>query len=303
MRQFDRVSKSILIVAASALTLAGCSQEEQASSDVAAGGAVSTEEAPAEMPATDAGGNSSELAPLAERAAIPVIMPSMAYIYDYGFSLPVAEIAPLQTRHADMCEALGPSQCMIVGMTTSGASEDEASGRLEMAVASDRARRFVSEMGALAEAFHGEQVSGNVTGEDLSKSLVDTEARLRARTELRDRLLEVLQTRHGTVAELVEAERNVAMIYEEIDQARSWMAEMQGRVSYSRVVMTYQSATPLAGDFLDPVRAALGSLGSILGITLAIAIVLGAVGGPIAGGIIAARWLRRRLGVKAVAEG
>ena len=303
MRQFFPNSKSMMIVAVSGLALAACSPEEQGSSETAAGNAVATEAAPADMAASDAEAASGELAPLAERAQIPVTLPSMAYVYDYGFSLPGAEIGPLQTRHADMCEALGPSQCMIVGMTASGNAEDEASGRLELAVASDRARGFVAELGTLAEAFHGEQVSGNITGEDLSKSMVDTQARLRARTELRDRLLEVLQTRRGTVAELVEAERSVAMINEEIDQARSWMAEMQGRVSYSRVVLTYESSTPMGGDFLAPVRGALGSLGSILGIMLAIAIVVGAIGLPIAGAIVGARWLRRRWVVKAVAEG
>jgi Domain of unknown function (DUF4349) len=114
--------------------------------------------------------------------------------------------------------------------------------------------------------------------------------------------MEVLQTRRGTVAELVEAERSVAAINEEIDQARSWMAEMEGRVSFSRVVLTYQSNTPVAADFLEPVRGALGSVGSILGIMLALVIVLGAVGLPIGAAVLGARWLRRRWAVKAVVE-
>ncbi|MFM6829184.1 MAG: DUF4349 domain-containing protein, partial [Novosphingobium sp.] len=37
----------------------------------------------------------------------------------------------------------------------------------------------------------GKEVASSISGEDLSKAIVDTEARLRARTLLRDRLMEV----------------------------------------------------------------------------------------------------------------
>ena len=140
-----------------------------------------------------------------------------------------------------------------------------------------------------------EQVSANIASEELSKSIVDTEARLAARTELRDRLLQVLKTRRGTVEELVEAERSVAQVNEEIDQARSWLKEMQGRVAYSKVTVNYETGTPVTGDFLAPVAGALGSLGTIFGYMLAILIIVGAVALPIGGMVWASRALGRRM--------
>ena len=192
---------------------------------------------------------------------IPVSLPRMAYAFEYGFRLPGSEINALQLRHADKCEALGPQRCMIVGMTASGSEQEDMTARLELAVASEGARSFVIDLASLAEAFGGEQISGNITGEDLSRSIIDTEAHLRSRIELRDRLMEVLQTRRGTVEELVEAERGVAAINAEIDQARSTVQEMRGRVNYSRVVLNYESTAAVGSSFLEPVGKAISSLG------------------------------------------
>ncbi len=144
----------------------------------------------------------------------------------------------------------------------------------------------------------GVQISAEIATEEVSKAIVDTEAQLRARTELRDRLMGVLRTRRGSLQELVAAERSVAEVNQEIDQARNWLREMQGRVAYSRVDVRYESGALVANDFLSPVRAAVGSLGSILGFLVAALIVLGAILGPIAGLV----WLGRRIGRKIVGE-
>lgn len=275
----------LALVTASILALAACSAEE----------------GPGQTQSAEQGAAPTKLdiaeAPLESEAAIPsapAILPRMAYVFENAFRLPGDEIAPLQARHADMCEALGPGQCMIVGMTASG-SEDQASGRLELAVEAGRARSFATELSSLAAAYRGEQVSAQITGEDLSKSLVDTEAHLRSRAELRDRLLEVLATRRGTVEELVEAERQVAAINQEIDQARSWIAEMQGRVNYARVVLNYESSTPAGSSFIEPVAGAFGSLESILGNLVALIVLLSGVLAPfVLAGLGIRHVLRRR---------
>jgi chromosome segregation ATPase len=131
------------------------------------------------------------------------------------------------------------------------------------------------------------------------KQLVDTEARLEARKQLRDRLQQVLRTRKGSVEELIEAERSVAAVNEEIDQARSWLKEMEGRVAYSRVTVHYETGTPVARDFLGPVSGALGSLGTIFGWIVALLILAAAVAVPAGGVWWAKRAIRRRLAAPA----
>lgn len=224
----------------------------------------------AEEAVADAGAPSSGVT----GGEIAVALPKIAYIYSYGFRLPANRIAPLQLAHADLCDAQGPATCRILDMRQSGMEGEYSSGSLTLAVAAPQARAFGAKLGQLAGEEDGTQVSSAISGEDLSKQIVDTEARIKARTILRDRLLEVLATRRGTVAELVEAERAVAQVNEEIDQAQSWLAEMRGRVDFSRVNVSYESGMPGTGSFASPVRQAISSVSGILGKMLAFAIVL-----------------------------
>jgi len=232
----------------------------------------------------------------ASRPDVAISIPRMAYVYDYGFRLEADRIADLQERHADMCQAAGPYVCQIVSQSHSGRIDDGyANGRLELAVIADQARNFGTRLGAAAESAGGEQVNTAITGEDLTKNMVDTEARLRSRIALRDRMMEVLRTRQGSVEELVEAERNVARINEEIDGARSWLDEMRQRVAFTRINIDYSTQAAPTSDFLGPVGTAVASIGSILGYLLAIMIVLGTVAIPVTASVYAVRWAKARL--------
>ena len=295
--------RSLLLVSAAgvALTLAACSEGESyetveavTTMDVAEEAAMEAEAPPA--PEADAASDES-----IATSEIPAAAPKIAYVYSYGFRVPREEIAPLQQRHADMCAELGPLTCQVRSMSQSGADDDYGYGELEISVAADRAREFGRELAAAAESEGGDQISSSIAGEDLSKQIVDTEARLRSREVLRDRLMEVLQTRKGSVQELVEAERGVAQVNEEIDQARSWLQEMRGRVAYSRVTVTYQSEGAGPGGFFEPIRKAIESIGPVAGnviggliLLLTIFLPLGLVGYGL--WLLVARLRRRKAG-------
>ena len=278
------IKKSIMVGGA-ILALAACSE----ASDSAYGDTAFESSVPADVSEIPA---DAEAIP--ELGDIPVNLPQLAYTYDYRWRLPSNEIGALQRRHASLCEQQGPTSCQILGMSKSGKEADNVSGILQMAVASRQARAFGALLEDEAQDAGAEQVAAEIASEELSKQLVDTEARLRARTELRDRLQEVLETRKGTVEELVEAERSVARVNEEIDQARSWLAQMEGRVAYSRVTVRYETGVPITNDFMTPVQGALGSLGSILGYLVALLILVGSVAVPIGGIIWGAKVARRR---------
>ena len=235
---------------------------------------------PAPIAPGDAQAESMEIPP-SSGSPVPVGMPQVAYTYAFGFRVPSDLIRPMQEKHADMCEAKGPQVCRIVSMNSGESEGDYAYGSLQLAIASEEARTFGKALTATSEGMKGELVSSSIQGEDLSKRIVDTEARLRARSVLRDRLMEVLRNRTGTVAELVEAERGVAQVNEEIDQARSWLNEMRGRVAYSTMTLEYEAGTRSEGGFVDPIRNAWGSLATIFGNLIAILMVLGLVILPI----------------------
>lgn len=227
--------------------------------------------------------------------AIPVSVPQIAYIYEFGFRIATGRMSALQERHVAMCENLGPQSCQVLEMNQSGGEGDYANGRLKMAVAADQARAFGAQLADAAISVDGEQVSSSIAGEDLSKQIVDTEARLRARSLLRDRLMEVLRSRQGTVAELVEAERGVAAVNEEIDQAQSWLAEMRGRVNFSRMNIYYESGARSRGGFIDPIRQAVGSVGTILGTVIAAIIVFFTIAIPVGLVVWTGLLVRRRV--------
>lgn len=258
--------KAWIVAGCAAVSLAACSEAEM-TEGVAADASVDMAVAPAEEMVADAGGGASP-EPL-EADSPSVGAPQIAYRYSLGFRLSKEAIKPLQERHADMCEAKGPRVCRIISMDQSESDGDYAYGNLRLAVAAGEARDFSKALEASSGDSDGELTSSSIEGEDLSKQIVDTEAKLRARTLLRDRLMEILRTRQGTVAELVEAERGVAQVNQEIDQAQSWLTEMRGRVAFSQMAISYNSGNRSSGSFTDPIRDAWNSLGGILGYTIA----------------------------------
>ncbi|MEP2737137.1 MAG: DUF4349 domain-containing protein [Erythrobacter sp.] len=299
-----------LLAASTAIFIAGCSESERATMSspgeyaeaVAADASAEVEELAAEAVADAPQDQSAkEGAPSSDGSAqsTPATSaPQIAYVYDYGFRIEADEIAELAQSHVDLCEKLGPKDCRVISLRQSGSEGSYGSGELELAVASSKARAFGEDLGEAAEGLGGEQINVAISGEDLSKQIVDTEARLRARTLLRDRLMEVLRSRRGTVAELVEAERGVAQVNEEIDQSRSWLNEMRGRVAFSRVSIDYNSSSRTGDSFSRPIVEAFQSIGTVLGTTIGILIYALTVLIPIALLVFGLRWALHQFGLR-----
>ena len=227
--------------------------------------------------------------------SIPVSIPQIAYSYQYGFRLSASEIPKTQQTHVSLCEKRGPEICRVLNMENSGGEGDYATGMLHIEVAAKQARAFGGQLAEAVDDAGGNQIAASISGEDLSKQIVDTEARLRSRVLLSQRLTDLLRTKSGSVKELVEAERAVTRVNEEIDQARSWLNEMRGRVTFSKIIVNYQSGAPGSGGFLRPVRDALGGIASSLGYSVGAAITIIAVLLPWILILALAIYLRRRL--------
>ena len=216
----------------------------------------------------------------AKGSDIPVSLPKIAYIYNYGYQMPANAIPVLQRKHADYCETVGPQVCRIMNLQQNALRSERAQGQLHLAVESSQARRFGEQLAKIAGESDGIEVSSSIRGEDLTKKIVDTEARLRARTLLRDRLMGVLASNKGTVKELLEAERGVADVNEEIDKARSWLNDMRGRVEFAQMQISYKTKAGAfqpqkrTNGFIAPVSEALGNVGAIVGYIIALFITL-----------------------------
>lgn len=200
--------------------------------------------------------------------AIQVSVPSIAYVYRYSFSLPGPSIGAAQDAHVALCDRLGPQRCQVLAMTSQNSDEQSAKATLKLRVASAIARRFGAELMRTVAKAGGRAVDRSIEAEDVSKDISDTTARLRQRELLVARLTEILRTHNGKVAELVEAERSVAAAQEEIDQAKGWLAELQGRVALSTIELSYDAVAPptehVGGGIADAVAGSLS--GFVIGL-------------------------------------
>nr|WP_257214935.1 DUF4349 domain-containing protein [Sphingomonas sp. R-74633] len=194
--------------------------------------------------------------------AIPISVPQVAYRYILGYRLPASAIAGAQQAHLDLCNRLGP-RCQLVAMQRGSNDNGASQGGLRLRVATSLAQQVSADFTRLAGKAGGRAVDTQISAEDVSKDLVDTGARIRQREILVARLTDMLRGRAGRVSELVEAERSVAQAQEELDQAKGWMGELQGRVAYSDFTITY---TPVTAPIDAPVtrQGFFGQLGDAI---------------------------------------
>lgn len=195
---------------------------------------------------------------------IPISNPQIAYSYEFGYRVSAGQISEVQKQHSSYCEKQGPSVCRVINLRRSGDEANYAYAMLHLEVAAPKAKSFGTSLTDIVEKAGGYEASTAIEGEDLSKQIIDTEARLRSRELLSKRLTELLRTRSGSVEELVRAERAVTEVNEEIDKAQSWLAEMRGRIAFSKVIVNYESNAPGAGSFTAPIRSAWNNISSML---------------------------------------
>lgn len=255
------------------LTLAACSKPaDRAESQAPATEAVAPapalmDNATAYAPA-DAKGGAAPQAPL---APLPVSIPMLAYSYDYAISAPPKAVRALVSRHEAACAAAGAAVCQVVGSSVSESGEDRVSGHLTLKAAPAWLKRFREGLGAEAKASGGRLVRAAVESEDLSRQIVDSEAALRARTTLRDRLQALLASRPGKLSDLLEVERELARVQGEIDATQSELTMMRGRVATSEIKLAYESGGVLAPEGAwSPVGRAFGDVADILAGTIAL---------------------------------
>lgn len=234
------------LLASAVLILAGCEAaqvDRSVSSDSAEAGA------PVAMEMAQAPGGADPGAREPAASQIPdAQVPQLAYAYAYTVETPTREVSALAARHEQACVQAGPQRCQVIGSSTQSYGEDQRSATLELRAEPGWLTAFRNGLTADAEAADGRVADASTTSEDLTRALIDTEAHLRAKTALRDRLQTMLATRDGNLQTVLEVERELARVQGEIDAATSTLEVMRARVAMSRLTMTYQSRGVLAPD-------------------------------------------------------
>lgn len=191
----------------------------------------------------------------------------LAYTYGKEFEIPSERLISVMDRHVQACQAAGPRLCQLIGTNRTGDPESAIQGYVSLRGEPAWLRTFMGGMEAQVDEAGGRVVTDTTTTEDLTRQIVDTEARLRAQTTLRDRLQELLRSSRGRLADLLEVERELARVQGEIDAVQSNLAVMRTRVAMSELTLNYHSAPRSVGsNTFEPLNNAFANfLGIIVG--------------------------------------
>ena len=226
--------------------------------------------------------------------------PRIAYSYTVTYAFDRRTVGQVQGRQLALCHRLGPTRCLVVKSTLNAPGPgdhivtDEAVLLVDAQLVGEVNRR----LDALAIAGGATVANRQVEAEDVTRQVIDTDARVRAKQALADRLLTIIQSGKGKVGELVEAERAYAATQEELDAAQGEQASLAQRVAMSRVTISYAfDDTP---GRQSPIRGSLAAAGETLAMSLAALVTATVAGLPwlVVGMLVLAlfRWIRRKRG-------
>ena len=246
----------------------------------------------------DAAGAARE--PAANAAGKAADGPRVAYNYTVTYAFEQRSVAQVQGQQMALCRKLGVQRCLVVKSTLSAPGPNDRIVMDEAVLMIDaRAANAINrQLDALATAGGATLSNRQVEAEDVTRQVIDTDARVRAKQALAERLLAIIRSGNGKVGDLVEAERAYAATQEELDSARAEQAVLAQRVAMSRVAIHYVfDATPGRGS---PIRASLAEAGDTLAASVAalLTAMVAIVPWVLTGGILLAlvRWIRRKMG-------
>lgn len=258
-------------------------------------------EPPGADPSAKAGMASPQAPATPDKPAAQISIPLLAYVYSYRLSLPGDRIQQALDRDDQACIAAGPVQCQVMGSKLDREGDGVASAHLELRAVPSFIASFRGAIEGETRTAGGRVEAANVDSEDLSRSIVDTEAQIRAQTTLRDRIEKVLAERPGKLADVMDAEHELAKAQADLDATNSELAVMKTRVATSKLTVDYQATGPLApSGVLRPLRDATAGAGrNMVGVlsgvvTLASFLLpLGLIGATLAGLALMARaWFK-----------
>ncbi|MEM8637037.1 MAG: DUF4349 domain-containing protein [Pseudomonadota bacterium] len=281
------------IVAGVALLLAACGGGDSPRSEVTEGEFAPPPVASAELQAQDFGG-------LAERArSEPTPEPIdggaeagageqyIAYSHNLGLRLPLEGVEPVMQGHVEACQSAGTNTCIVINSNLNKQTDEYTSGYLSLRAEPDWIETFLAGVDETAENAGGEVSQRSSSAEDLTRTILDADARLKAQITLQGRLEDLLANRDGELSDFLQIERELARVTGDIESITSNLKALRLRVSMSELTVSYETEravvpggrrNPLArafGDFFYNLSDALASVITFFAIALPWLLVIG----------------------------
>lgn len=193
----------------------------------------------------------------------------LAYSYAFGITAPKQTIAPMISAHEKKCADAGPAVCQVLGSSVNSWGEDQVSAYLNIRAEPIWLGEYRASLAGDAEGAGGKVSSNTVSTEDLTSYIIDTQARLDAKTALRDRIRKLLEEREGSLNDVLAAERALSDVQGEIDSMTAQLEAAKARVAMSALSISYQSDPETSTGAFKPLGEAFSAFGRTLVASLA----------------------------------
>lgn len=247
-----------------AILLSGCGQNTDISPQkdtsrfgMMAGDAALEMAPSAAMQKGGSGGAQQNGASPPPQSANPLNETYLAYRYGYSFQLPTENLTPIMRAHRERCVSAGPELCQLLSSNSSG-HDDFKNGSLHLRAEPSWLEDYRAYLGESIESEKGKIINSSVSAEDLTRSILDTQARLKHQNLLRERLEGHLSTRNAELKDLLSLERELARVQGQIESADAMLKTYKTRISMSELHLSYTSrAKAVSTSAIEPITQAL----------------------------------------------
>ena len=246
------------LAAGSALALAACSDGGNYSGSAPSDAMMAKESARVAYAGDAAVAPAPPPGPGADAANAGVML---AYSYSMSIEAPKGAVAPLAKAHEKACIDAGPAVCQVMGSSVNAYGEDQVSAYLNLRAEPKWLETFRGGIASDAEKAGGELTANTVSAEDLTQYIIDTSARLDAKKTLRERIKTLLETREGSLNDILAAERALSDVQGEIDAMTAQLDAAKARVAMSSLSISYSSDPETSVSMWKPLAEAFQGFG------------------------------------------
>lgn len=194
----------------------------------------------------------------------------LAYRYNYQFAIPLKNLEAVAQKAVLTCQNAGASKCRIVTSSLNKHSEDFMSANIELRVEPNWFKSYQEGLKADSIAASGKLTNSSVSAEDLTIAISDSGAKLKALKTLRTRLFTLLETKGSVLKDIIEVERELARVQEQIESSTARLRVLRTRVNMSQVHLSYEPKSAAASrSSFTPITQALTEFVSTVAFGLA----------------------------------
>jgi hypothetical protein len=165
-----------------------------------------------------------------------------------------AEVDDVDAAFEEVYAVAKAEKAIVVGTTRSVADEGYSYGSVTVKV---HPSKYDETMKALRQI--GRPLSENSTTEDVTQEYVDLQARLENAERTRDRYLEILATRTGAVHDVLEVEREIERVTENVERLKGQLRYLESQIGLSTITVRLEephAAVPTGYNFGKAIKEA-----------------------------------------------